>query len=64
MTITWYGTASIEIESGGEKLFFDPFIPLPGSSTLIDRDAYADARDIFITHGHLDHIGSICCSPF
>ena len=32
MKITWYGTASILLESEGERLLFDPFVELAGAS--------------------------------
>jgi len=32
MKITWFGTASILLESEGEKLLFDPFVQLAGGS--------------------------------
>ena len=47
MKITWYGTASILLESEGERLLFDPFVELAGASK---------ETDICITHGHVDHL--------
>lgn len=55
MKMTWYGTASLMLESGGTRLLFDPYLkrnpklpPLP-----IDEANTADA--VFITHPHFDH---------
>ncbi|MDR0915946.1 MAG: MBL fold metallo-hydrolase [Oscillospiraceae bacterium] len=44
MTVTWLGNASVVLESGGQRLYFDPFFPL------------GTAEDVFITHGHYDHL--------
>ena len=55
MKITWYTTAAIRLESDGESLLFDPFVPKSQPELL---DAYAKERFILITHGHLDHLRS------
>ncbi len=59
MQITWFGTACIRIQTEESVLLFDPFVPWKGSPApihLSDFDAYPD---IFITHGHFDHIESL-----
>lgn len=59
MKIKWYGTASISIETENEKILFDPFIPLKGSNIKTTLTDFKEYNQIFITHGHFDHIGSI-----
>lgn len=59
MKITWFGTASIAIESGKDRILFDPFIPLNGSSVNVSRKDFAGYNHILVTHGHVDHISSI-----
>ncbi len=56
MKITWYGTASVEIESEGRKILFDPFVQLPGAAHPNSPALFADNDVIFITHGHFDHL--------
>jgi L-ascorbate metabolism protein UlaG (beta-lactamase superfamily) len=57
--ITWYGTASVRIETGSSQLLIDPFFPFPDSRIKIAANAFDDCSHILITHGHFDHIGSI-----
>ena len=57
--ITWYGTASVRISAGNSQLLIDPFFPFPDSRVKVPSDAYEDCRNILISHGHYDHIGSI-----
>ncbi len=59
MKVIWHGTASIEIRQGKDRLLFDPFVPLKGSEFDLDISAFDSFPDVFITHGHLDHIASI-----
>lgn len=65
MHITWYGTASILIETDANKIIFDPYMKyLPdGTEPQTTRDARRDVfraqNSILITHGHLDHLSSI-----
>ncbi|MDD6021875.1 MAG: MBL fold metallo-hydrolase [Oscillospiraceae bacterium] len=57
MRVTWYGTATIGIDDGKNKLLFDPFVRRNKKlkySTPIEGFAGADA--VFITHGHYDHL--------
>lgn len=72
MKLTWYGTAALLLEDGETKLAFDPFLGIPEGglapakkTSLAARNPYMfpeyakylrQAREIFITHGHLDHI--------
>ena len=57
--LTWYGTASVRITAGASQILIDPFFPLPDSHIHVPPDAYTGCRDILITHGHYDHIGSL-----
>lgn len=52
MSITYLGHSCIEIETKGKKILIDPF--------LIQFPEYdvSGVTDIFVTHGHADHLGS------
>ncbi|MBR2796834.1 MAG: MBL fold metallo-hydrolase [Clostridia bacterium] len=59
MKVTWFGTASLAVETAAGRLLIDPFFPLKGSPTRVAPDAYAGYEDILVTHGHFDHIMSL-----
>ena len=59
MYLIWHGTASIEIVGGEGRILFDPFVPLKGSNVDVDIAEYDGFTDIFVTHGHVDHISDI-----
>jgi L-ascorbate metabolism protein UlaG (beta-lactamase superfamily) len=53
--ITWYGHATLGLETGGYKILVDPFFSgNPAASVSADKVA---ADFILITHGHGDHVG-------
>lgn len=62
MKITWYGTASLKIETPQGKLLVDPFGKMPIGRAAEERSVahyeefYADCPDVLLTHGHVDHI--------
>ncbi len=60
MRLTWYGTAALLLASGETVIAFDPFLGIGLSQTdpghVEDADAFAGAADVFVTHGHFDHI--------
>lgn len=62
MEITWYGAASLVMREGDNAIAFDPFFGTPtGSLTHKDpaelpRDVFSEVTDVFVTHGHFDHI--------
>ena len=39
MRVTWFGTASLAVETAGGRLLIDPFFPLKGSPTRVAPDA-------------------------
>ena len=57
--IKWYATATVSIECGGDKLLFDPFLPLKGSETMLTPACFDGFSHVFITHGHFDHIEAV-----
>ncbi len=65
MKITWYGTASILIETEKTSILFDPYMKaLPKNYELKEltenrRNAFIAQKTVFITHGHFDHLSSI-----
>ncbi len=57
MKLTWYGTAALLLESGGTAIAFDPFLGIaPGTDAPAQDNPFARAADVFVTHGHFDHI--------
>ena len=59
MKLKWLGTATILLEQDGTQLLFDPFIPLNKKSYKPPLDEIATIPNIFVTHGHFDHIAHI-----
>ncbi len=59
MKITWFGTATIGMESEGNRIMFDPYIQMPGGEHPIDKAVFAQPKNVFITHGHVDHLSSV-----
>lgn len=60
MKLSWYGTASVMLESEGYRIVFDPFLTIPIEETLYRRKLHAikyrTADAVLVTHGHFDHI--------
>lgn len=59
MKVTWYGTASLLIESGEDKILIDPFLTLYGAENHPSLLSYIKEDSILITHGHYDHLASV-----
>nr|AGS52244.1 hypothetical protein [uncultured bacterium contig00056] len=59
MKIKWYGTASILLEHDGSRLLFDPFIPINKKAYKPPIEELAAIENIFITHGHYDHVSDV-----
>ncbi len=59
MKITWFGTASLAVQTQRGRLLIAPFFPFPGSPTRVPPDAYNGYAHILVTHGHFDHILSL-----
>ena len=59
MHVIWHGTASVEIAGIGGRILFDPFVPLPGSAVPVKIWDFDGFTDIFVTHGHFDHISNL-----
>lgn len=56
MEVKWYGTAALAFSAGGKTILFDPFLPVNPNLPAADLSELADCGDIFITHGHFDHL--------
>lgn len=59
MKITWFGTASLLIENENDRILIDPFLPLKGAENHPSLLDYQKEDSLLITHGHIDHLGSI-----
>jgi L-ascorbate metabolism protein UlaG (beta-lactamase superfamily) len=53
--LTWYGHATLGLETGGYKLVIDPFFTGNPAATLSPEKVEADF--LLISHGHGDHVG-------
>ncbi len=56
MKITWFGTACFGLESGEDRILFDPFLELAGGAYGADPQELAQYDTIFVTHCHFDHL--------
>lgn len=55
LTLTWYGHATLGLETGGYRILVDPYFD---ENPLATRTADQMAADfILVTHGHNDHVG-------
>ncbi len=45
--------------SSGGRILFDPFVPFPGSAVPVALQDFDGFSDIFVTHGHVDHISDL-----
>jgi L-ascorbate metabolism protein UlaG (beta-lactamase superfamily) len=58
MKTTYYGHASFELEAGGKKLLFDPFISHNPLAKAIDVNSLKPDY-ILVSHGHGDHVADL-----
>ena len=58
MKTTYYGQSAIEIETGGKKLLFDPFITPNSLAKQIDINNIKPDY-ILVSHGHGDHVADL-----
>ena len=58
MKFTFYGHAAFELETGGKKLLFDPFISANELAKHIDVNSLKPDY-ILLSHGHGDHIADL-----
>ena len=58
MKFTYYGHASFELETGGKKLLFDPFISHNELAKHIDVNSLKPDY-ILLSHGHGDHVADL-----
>lgn len=58
MKFTFYGHAAFELETGGKKLLFDPFITPNELAKHIDVNSLKPDY-ILLSHGHGDHIADL-----
>lgn len=65
MQLKWYGTASLILQEDDHSIAFDPFCGLGiseslYSESLFSREAeFCGIKDVFVTHGHFDHVARI-----
>ena len=59
MHLIWHGTAAVEAVCSKGRILFDPFVPLKGSPVDVKLEDFDGFTDIFVTHGHIDHISDL-----
>ena len=58
MNITYYGHSCFQVDIGGSKMLFDPFITPNELAANIDIQAISPDY-ILVSHGHFDHIADL-----
>ena len=56
MEVKWYGTATLVFSVEGKTILFDPFFPMNSGLPRPALSELAGYGEIFITHGHFDHL--------
>lgn len=56
MKAKWYGTAAIAFTAKGKTLLFDPYFTVNPDLPKPNLLELASCGEIFITHGHFDHL--------
>jgi L-ascorbate metabolism protein UlaG (beta-lactamase superfamily) len=62
MKLKWLGTAGFQVEAGARTFLIDPYLtrnPKARPVQTLSPDEVAGAGQIFLTHGHFDHIFDI-----
>ena len=59
MNITWFGTATILIETKEEKILFDPFFRRNNKLEKASIEDFSCVDYIFNTHPHFDHLSDV-----
>ena len=62
MKLQWLGTAGFQIEADGHRFLIDPYLSRNAKSKPVQGMRPGDicgAEQIFITHGHFDHISDV-----
>lgn len=56
MELTWLGTAGFIVKSKEGEIVFDPFLSRGlGAPSPFSPKSFANARSLFVGHGHFDH---------
>lgn len=62
MKLEWFGTAALMVSHGNTAIAFDPFGGIPIGTAHPEQcpsgcaQTFTRASDVFVTHGHFDHI--------
>jgi L-ascorbate metabolism protein UlaG (beta-lactamase superfamily) len=59
MDLKWFGTAAISYTQNGQTVIFDPFCGWNKKLGCFTPGELATQGDIFITHGHFDHLADV-----
>lgn len=59
MKVTYYGQSTIELETAGKKLLFDPFITYNDLAKDMVDVASLKPDYILVSHGHGDHVADL-----
>jgi L-ascorbate metabolism protein UlaG (beta-lactamase superfamily) len=59
MKLRWFGTATISYTQNGQTIIFDPFCGRNKKLGCFSLRELAVQGDIFITHGHFDHLADV-----